>query len=239
MVALPQTHTIAQLKAVITEHNDAVQADISEADVRLRQNGQDLKSRLTLQQAGLCDNAKVTLIVRIIGGSKSEELMHNEAPTATAPADPAEMPALLVASVASGVSILSPVPPAAPVIDTAFEQQTMEPNMQQLEQMAKVVDGSFEQQLFKTRANVSCPKCAVLDMPGPSPPSPEATPNGKPTSMLPFDKKTVVSYSKITQKLEHIWPVPCYAKCLGKQRAVSDANRRETQDVVSEILRSK
>ena len=106
------------------------------------------------------------------------------------------MPALLVASVASEVSILSPVPPAAPVIDTAFEQQIEIgdlPNMQQIEQMAKVVDGRFEQQLFKNRADLSCPKYAVLDMPGPSPPPPEATPNGKPTSMLPFDKKTVVS----------------------------------------------
>ena len=33
--------------------------------------------------------------------------------------------------------------------------------------------------------------------------------------------------------------MPCYAKCLGKQRAVSDANRRDTHDVVSEIPRSK
>ena len=111
--------------------------------------------------------------------------------------------------------------------------------MQQLEQMAKVVNGSFEQQLFKTRADLSCPKYAVLDMPGPSPPPLEATPNGKPTNMLPFDKKAVVSYSKITQELEHIWPVPCYAKSLGKQRAASDANRRETQDVISAILLNK
>jgi hypothetical protein len=94
--------------------------------------------------------------------------------------------------------------------------------------MAKVVNGSFEQQLFKTRADLSCPEYAVLDMPGPSPPPLKATPDGKPTSVLPFDKKAVVSYSKITQELEHIWPVPCYAKSLGKQRAASDANRRET-----------
>ena len=70
IVAMPQTQTIAQLKAVITEHGDAVRANTGEADIMLRQNGQDLKSRLTLQQTGLCDNAKVTLIVRIIGASR-------------------------------------------------------------------------------------------------------------------------------------------------------------------------
>ena len=94
--------------------------------------------------------------------------------------------------VASEVSILSPVSPATPVIDAALEQQIGKgdlPNMQQLEQMAKVVNGSFEQQLFKTRADLSCPEYAVLDMPGPSPPPLKATPDGKPTSVLPFDKK--------------------------------------------------
>ena len=96
------------------------------------------------------------------------------------------------------------MPLSAPVIDTAFEEQITEPNVQQLEQMANMMNESFEQQIFKAREDLSCPKYAVLDMPGPSPPPPEATPKGKPTSMLPFDKKTVVSYSKITQELEHI-----------------------------------
>ena len=140
MVAIPQTHTIAQLKTAITEHGDTVRAGTSAADVRLRRNGQDLKSRLTLQQAGLSDNAKVTLIVRIIGGSKSEVSTHNVIPEATAPAAP-EMPAL----VASEEYILSPVPLAAPVIDIAFEQQMMKPTMQQFEQMAKMMNGEFEQ----------------------------------------------------------------------------------------------
>ena len=42
MVAIPHTHTIAQLKAVVTEQGEAVQAGTSVADVRLRRNGQDL-----------------------------------------------------------------------------------------------------------------------------------------------------------------------------------------------------
>ena len=116
----------------------------------------------------MSDNAKVALVVRIMGGSKSEESTHNGIPTA-AP----EVPSLA----ASEVSIVSPLPLATPVIDTAFEQQMVDvdaPSMQQLEQMAKVLDGKFKQQIFKSRKGLSCSRYAALDtcMPGPSPPPP-------------------------------------------------------------------
>ena len=193
---------------MITEHGDAMRAGTSATDVRLRRIGQYLKPRLTLQQAGFSDNARTTFVVRIIGGSKSEESTHNEIPKATAPAAP-EMPAL----VASEVFLLSPVPLAAPIIDTSFEQQIMERIMQQFEQMAKMMNGEFEQQIFKTREDLSYSKYAALDMPGRSPPPPEATPNDNPTNILPFDKKTVVSYEKLAQgELRHAWPVPRFAK---------------------------
>ena len=41
------------------------------------------------------------------------------------------------------------MPLAAPVIDAAFGEQIAEPNVQQLEQMANMMNVSFEQQIFK------------------------------------------------------------------------------------------
>ena len=115
MVAMQQDHTVAQLKAVVAKHGSAVRPGTKVTDIRIKRNGQDLSNALTLQQAGLRDNAKVVLILRIIGGGKSNESTVDIPEVAATPA---------VCQV-SGTSVVTPIPPASPAIDAHMEQQVM------------------------------------------------------------------------------------------------------------------